>query len=74
MTRWYVLRGSAGQPLSVARIRQEEDGHHPEVWNGARWEYYPPVMSYAVDPLAADEVDEAGALDALRQLGTRSEG
>lgn len=74
MTRWYVLRGDEGEILAVSRIREEPGATHPEVWNGMTWEHYPPVMSYLVDPLAAEEVDEATALDGVRQIEARRQG
>jgi hypothetical protein len=68
MTRWYVQRADSGDVLTVARIRDEPDGTYPEIWNGSGWQYYPPAMSYVVDPLSADEVDEAGAEAAIKTL------
>ncbi len=70
MTRWYVQRGDDGEVLIVARIRDEPDGTYPEFWNGHSWQYWPPAMSYLVDPLAADEVDEAGAAGAIKERGS----
>jgi hypothetical protein len=60
-TRWYVQRTNDGDPLLVARIRQEPAGMFPEVWNGRQWREWPAAMSFRSDPLAADEVDRAEA-------------
>jgi beta-glucanase (GH16 family) len=68
MTRWYVQRTDSGTVLTVARIREEPDGTYPEIWNGTTWQYWPPAMSCAVDPLSADEVDQTGAEAAIRSL------
>jgi hypothetical protein len=35
---------------------------------------HPPAMSYRVDPVAADEVDQAGAQAAIKELGPAAEG
>lgn len=72
MTRWFVQRDSTGDPIVVARVRDEVDGPIPEVWNGSAWIYWPAVNSFLVDPLAADRVDEATAVSAANQLSTRA--
>jgi hypothetical protein len=74
MNRWYVERTDAGEVLTVARVRDEPDGTYPELWNGRSWQYWPPAMSYLVSPLAAEEVDEAGAEAAIKELGSQSRG
>jgi hypothetical protein len=68
MTRWYVKRDSEGLPLIVVRIREQDGGYVAERWKAGDWEFWPPGVSYWVDPLAADEVDEARAEAAVRRL------
>lgn len=71
MIRWFVQRTDGGDVLTVARIRTEPDGTFPEFWDGDGWRYWPPAMSYLIDPLAADEVDQAAAEAAVRELGAQ---
>jgi hypothetical protein len=70
MTYWYIQRGSDGEILVVARLRQDEFGLHPEVWRAStgRWVSRPYVTTYRVDPLAAEEVDEATARAAMQAM------
>jgi hypothetical protein len=68
MTRWFVQWDTTGDPMVVARVRDEADGPIPEVWDGSTWTYWPAVSSFLVDPLAADRVDEATAVAAAKQL------
>ena len=70
-TRWYVQSTNAGVPYLVARIREELGVLVPEVWNGREWRDWPTAMSFRVDPLAADEVDEAAAEAVIAELARR---
>jgi hypothetical protein len=69
-TRWFVNRNDQGRALIVARIRQDQDGLHSEIWKGSQWTASPRAMNYLLDPLAGDEVDEAGARAAMQTLIT----
>jgi hypothetical protein len=74
VTRWYVERDDNGEPVNLARIRQEVDGLYAEIWNGRDWEYWPPAIRFLHDPLAGDEVDEAEANAAARALASPTSG
>jgi hypothetical protein len=75
MTKWFTQRDdSTGQLLCLARIRDEGGGLHPEIWTSSGWQENAFVMSFLVDPLAADEIDEAGAERALREFDRPLEG
>jgi hypothetical protein len=67
-TRWYVQSTNDGVPLLVARIRADSGVLVPELWNGREWREWAPAMNFRMDPLAADEVDEAGAEAVIAEL------
>ena len=70
-TRWYVLSTNDGDPVLVARIREELDGTYPEAWNGREWRAWPEAMSFSHNPIEADEVDQAGAEAVIAELARR---
>jgi hypothetical protein len=63
-----VKRDAEGVPLVVVRIRGQNGGYVAERWRGEYWAYWPPGVSYWMDPLAADEVDEQGAASAVNHM------